>query len=130
MKTPDLLTTDTTFRDGQQARPPYTVEQMVHIYDLMARLGGPNGVAPLAPDLSDHIRALIAARSATQRVTLLASGLTSRSARVRRDAAVDLSRWPNLAVHAGTGVRTRLVAALAGDPALTSVVFDTVSIIA
>jgi len=40
----DLVITDTTFRDGQQARPPYTVEQQVHIYDLLAKLGGPNGV--------------------------------------------------------------------------------------
>jgi isopropylmalate/homocitrate/citramalate synthase len=40
----DIFITDTTFRDGQQARPPYTVEQMVTIYDLMAKLGGPNGV--------------------------------------------------------------------------------------
>ena len=39
-----IYITDTTFRDGQQARPPYTVDQMVHLYDLMARLGGPNGV--------------------------------------------------------------------------------------
>ncbi|NQU51707.1 MAG: hypothetical protein HQ522_04120, partial [Bacteroidetes bacterium] len=40
----DIVITDTTFRDGQQARPPYTIEQMVKIYDLMAKLGGPNGV--------------------------------------------------------------------------------------
>ncbi|MHC4404960.1 MAG: 2-isopropylmalate synthase [Planctomycetota bacterium] len=40
----DVVITDTTFRDGQQARPPYTVEQMVHIYDLLSKLGGPNGV--------------------------------------------------------------------------------------
>lgn len=40
----EILISDTTFRDGQQARPPYTVEQMVHIYDLLSRLGGPNGV--------------------------------------------------------------------------------------
>ena len=39
-----IYITDTTFRDGQQARPPYTTEQMVHIYDLMARISGPNGV--------------------------------------------------------------------------------------
>jgi isopropylmalate/homocitrate/citramalate synthase len=39
-----IVITDTTFRDGQQARPPYTVEQMVRIYDLLARLGGPGGV--------------------------------------------------------------------------------------
>ena len=40
----DLVITDTTFRDGQQARPPYTVEQQVTLFDMMARLGGPNGV--------------------------------------------------------------------------------------
>ena len=40
----DIHLTDTTFRDGQQARPPYSVEQIVRIYDLLAKLGGPNGV--------------------------------------------------------------------------------------
>jgi isopropylmalate/homocitrate/citramalate synthase len=44
VKNRDILISDTTFRDGQQARPPYTVDQMVHIYDLMSKLGGPNGV--------------------------------------------------------------------------------------
>ncbi|MDC7125483.1 MAG: histone-lysine N-methyltransferase [Spirochaetales bacterium] len=36
--------TDTTFRDGQQARPPYRPEQISHIFDLLHRLGGPNGL--------------------------------------------------------------------------------------
>ena len=40
----DIVITDTTFRDGQQARPPYTVDQVVALYRLMSRLGGPNGV--------------------------------------------------------------------------------------
>lgn len=40
----DIFITDTTFRDGQQSRPPYSVEQMVKIYDLLSKLGGPNGV--------------------------------------------------------------------------------------
>ena len=40
----DIHITDTTFRDGQQARPPYTVEQIVAVYDMLARLGGPHGV--------------------------------------------------------------------------------------
>ena len=44
LKTRDIHVTDTTFRDGQQARPPYTIDQMVKIYDLLARLSGPNGV--------------------------------------------------------------------------------------
>lgn len=40
----DIWITDTTFRDGQQARPPYTIEQIVHLFDLMHQLGGPKGV--------------------------------------------------------------------------------------
>jgi isopropylmalate/homocitrate/citramalate synthase len=40
----DIFITDTTFRDGQQARPPYTVEQTVKLFDMVAKLGGPNGV--------------------------------------------------------------------------------------
>ncbi len=40
----DMLITDTTFRDGQQARPPYTVEQISKIFDFLHRLSGPKGV--------------------------------------------------------------------------------------
>jgi len=40
----DMFITDTTFRDGQQARPPYTSEQILQIFDFLNRLGGPNGV--------------------------------------------------------------------------------------
>ena len=40
----DIFITDTTFRDGQQSRAPYTTEQMVHIYKLLSKLGGPNGM--------------------------------------------------------------------------------------
>ena len=36
--------TDTTFRDGQQARPPYTVGQITDLYEMLHRLGGKNGV--------------------------------------------------------------------------------------
>jgi hypothetical protein len=44
LKTRDIFITDSTFRDGQQARPPYTTEQIVKLYDFLSRLGGPNGV--------------------------------------------------------------------------------------
>lgn len=40
----DIFITDTTFRDGQQSRTPYTTEQMVHIYKLLHELGGKNGL--------------------------------------------------------------------------------------
>ena len=39
-----MYITDTTFRDGQQARPPYTVKQIAHIFDLMHKLGGKSGL--------------------------------------------------------------------------------------
>ena len=45
MHMPDKIwITDTTFRDGQQSREPYTVEQIKHIYKCLHRLGGPNGL--------------------------------------------------------------------------------------
>jgi isopropylmalate/homocitrate/citramalate synthase len=40
----DIHLTDTTFRDGQQARPPYTVGQTVELFDLLQKLSGPRGV--------------------------------------------------------------------------------------
>ncbi|MFP4056990.1 MAG: 2-isopropylmalate synthase [Candidatus Brocadiia bacterium] len=44
MLTRDICITDTTFRDGQQARPPYTVDQTRRLYEYLVRLSGPNGV--------------------------------------------------------------------------------------
>jgi isopropylmalate/homocitrate/citramalate synthase len=40
----EIVITDTTFRDGQQARPPYSVEQIVDLYEMLHKLGGTNGV--------------------------------------------------------------------------------------
>ncbi len=40
----EIFVTDTTFRDGQQGYAPFTAEQIVDLYDLMHRLGGPQGV--------------------------------------------------------------------------------------
>ncbi len=36
--------TDTTFRDGQQARPPYKPEQVLRIYDLLHAIDGDTGL--------------------------------------------------------------------------------------
>jgi isopropylmalate/homocitrate/citramalate synthase len=45
MDPPDeIWITDTTFRDGQQARPPFTIKQIVDLYTMLHRLGGPNGM--------------------------------------------------------------------------------------
>ena len=40
----EIWITDTTFRDGQQSTSPFTVEQIVALYKLMHRLGGPKGI--------------------------------------------------------------------------------------
>lgn len=40
----EIWITDTTFRDGQQSRAPYSTEQIVTIYDYLHKLGGPNGI--------------------------------------------------------------------------------------
>jgi len=36
--------TDTTFRDGQQSRAPYTPEQIARLFEMLHRLGGPKGM--------------------------------------------------------------------------------------
>jgi citrate (Re)-synthase len=41
---PELWITDTTFRDGQQAREPYSVAQIVRLFDLLHRLDGDSGL--------------------------------------------------------------------------------------
>jgi len=38
-----IWVSDTTFRDGQQAMPPFSVRQIVDLYRFMHRLGGENG---------------------------------------------------------------------------------------
>lgn len=40
----EIWITDTTFRDGQQSIEPYSVEQILELYKLMHRLGGPYGI--------------------------------------------------------------------------------------
>lgn len=40
----EIWITDTSFRDGQQSVNPYTVDQIVELYKLMSRLGGPFGI--------------------------------------------------------------------------------------
>ncbi len=40
----EIRITDTSFRDGQQSVEPYTVEQIVALYKLLSKLGGPYGI--------------------------------------------------------------------------------------
>lgn len=45
MVTPkDIWITDTSFRDGMQSMAPYEVNQIVDLFKLLSRLGGPNGI--------------------------------------------------------------------------------------
>ena len=40
----DIWITDTSLRDGQQSVEPYSVKQIVEIYKLLSKLGGPYGI--------------------------------------------------------------------------------------
>ncbi|UCG48231.1 MAG: hypothetical protein JSU94_00340 [Phycisphaerales bacterium] len=40
----DIWITDTTFRDGQQARPPYKPEQILRVFDLLHEIDGGSGL--------------------------------------------------------------------------------------
>ncbi len=40
----NVYITDTSLRDGQQSVEPYTVDQIVQIFKMLSRLGGPNGI--------------------------------------------------------------------------------------
>ena len=40
----DIWITDTTFRDGQQARPPYTPQQILRIYDFLHEIDNGTGL--------------------------------------------------------------------------------------
>ena len=40
----EIWMTDTTFRDGQQSVSPFTADQIVYLFKLLNRLGGPKGL--------------------------------------------------------------------------------------
>lgn len=40
----EIWITDTTFRDGQQSRPPYTPQQVLRIFDLLHEIDGGSGL--------------------------------------------------------------------------------------
>lgn len=40
----EIWITDTSLRDGQQSMEPYSVDQIVNIYKLLSKLGGPYGI--------------------------------------------------------------------------------------
>ena len=40
----EIFITDTSFRDGQQSRTPYSVDEIADLFKLLSRLGGENGI--------------------------------------------------------------------------------------
>jgi len=44
----NIWITDTTFRDGQQSRTPYSTEEMLKIFDLLHKLSGPRGLVRMS----------------------------------------------------------------------------------
>lgn len=45
MNTPrDIFITDTTFRDGQQGTAPFSIKNIVDLYKMLHKLGGPKGI--------------------------------------------------------------------------------------
>ena len=58
--------TDTTFRDGQQARPPYTVQQIVDLFKFLHRLAGPRAQSARASSSSTPRRTARPSRSACE----------------------------------------------------------------
>ena len=63
MKVPEhIWITDTTFRDGQQSRAPYTVKQIVDIYKMLHRLGGEKGIIRFGRERAESDELLLANR--------------------------------------------------------------------
>ncbi|MEA2013865.1 MAG: histone-lysine N-methyltransferase [Thermodesulfobacteriota bacterium] len=44
MPADDIFITDTSFRDGQQSRPPFTVEQILNLWKMLNKLSGKDGI--------------------------------------------------------------------------------------
>ncbi|HVH64549.1 MAG TPA: hypothetical protein VM674_00820 [Candidatus Acidoferrum sp.] len=128
--------TDTTFRDGQQARAPYTLDQIVHLYDLLGQLGGPVvrqtelfAYTPLdreaiaacqqrqGPEVTTWMRASVDDLKAVQATGVKETGILVSSSdyhiylkmnRTRTQAAADYQRAVSAVVDAGIRPRIHL----------------------
>jgi isopropylmalate/homocitrate/citramalate synthase len=132
----DIWITDTTFRDGQQARAPYTVDQIVHLYDLLNQLGGPlirqteffaytaadrEAIAACrqrpGPEVTTWMRASLDDLEAVTATGVKETGILVSSSdyhiylkmnRTRRQAAEDYSRVVSAVIDAGIRPRCHL----------------------
>ena len=133
---PDIWITDTTFRDGQQARAPYSVEQVVHLYDLLNQLGGPvirqtelfaytavdreaiDACQPRpGPEVTTWMRASLEDLRAVQATGVKETGILVSASdyhiylkmnRTRRQAADDYARVVSAVIDAGLRPRVHL----------------------
>ena len=132
----DIWITDTTFRDGQQARAPYTVDQIVHLYDLLNQLGGPvirqteffaytaldrEAIAACrerpGPEVTTWMRASLDDLRAVQATGVKETGILVSASdyhiylkmnRTRRQAADDYARVVSAVIDAGIRPRVHL----------------------
>src|SRR5256884_1442216 len=132
----DTWITDTTFRDGQQARAPYSVEQIVRLYDLLNQLGGPvirqseffaytaaDRAAIAAcqprpgPEVTTWMRASLEDLRAVEATGVKESGILVSASdyhvylkmnRTRRQAAEDYARVVSAVIDAGIRPRVHL----------------------
>src|ERR1700694_6055609 len=132
----DIWITDTTFRDGQQARAPYSVEQIVRLYDLLNQLGGPvirqteffaytpvdrEAIAACqqrqGPEVTTWMRALLDDLKAVKATGVKETGILVSASdyhtyvkmnRTRREAAEDYGRVVSAVIDAGIRPRCHL----------------------
>ncbi|MEA2636642.1 MAG: citrate (Re)-synthase [Chloroflexota bacterium] len=128
--------TDTTFRDGQQARAPYSVEQIVRLYDLLNELGGPvirqteffaytpidrEAIAACqqrpGPEVTTWMRASLDDLKAVQTTGVKETGILVSASdyhiylkmnRTRREALDDYGKVVRAVIHAGLRPRCHL----------------------
>ena len=128
--------TDTTFRDGQQARAPYTLDQIVDLYELLGMLGGSlirqtelfaytaldrEAIAACqsrtGPEVTTWMRASLEDLKAVQSTGVKETGILASASdyhiylkmnRTRRQAADDYARVVQAVVDAGIRPRVHL----------------------
>lgn len=83
----DIWITDTTFRDGQQSRAPYSTEQIVRIYDYLHKLGGPEGRIR-ASEFSFTVRKTVMLLRNVWREAMSSLRLPAGSVQIRRTSSL------------------------------------------
>ena len=84
----DIWITDTTFRDGQQSRAPYSTEQIVRIYDYLHKLGGPEGSVLL--NFSFTVRKTVMLLRNVWREAMSSLRLPAGSVQIRRTSSLSV----------------------------------------